>query len=271
MSTPAPIGTPHTKPPELLYSIADRIGHIVLNRPEARNALTFGMYDRIAEICATIPADGSVRVLLISGAGGKAFAAGTDISLFRTFKGAADGLDYEARMEERLGKIEACPVPVIAAISGACTGGGAAIAACCDMRIGTPDMKFGFPIARTLGNCLSAASLAKMSSLLGPAKVTEMIFTSRLLDGKEALALNLVTELLPSHDAVVARGLALAQEIAGLAPITLRVTKELLRRIRTGGAGAKDHDMIALAYGSDDFREGLESFLAKRPPQWRGR
>jgi enoyl-CoA hydratase/carnithine racemase len=98
-----------------------------------------------------------------------------------------------------------------------------------------------------------------------------MIFTSRLLDADESRALNLVTEVHPNHDAVVARGLALAAEIAGLAPLTLRVTKELLRRIRIDGARAEDHDMIALAYGSADFREGLESFLAKRPPQWKGR
>ena len=264
-----PIAEP--APPELLYSVNGAIGHIILNRPQARNALTFGMYQRIAEICSTVPADRSLRTLVISGAGGKAFAAGTDISQFRDFKGAEDGLNYEANMEALLGKIEACPIPVIAAISGACTGGGAAIAACCDLRIGSADLKFGFPIARTLGNCLSAASLAKLCSLLGPAKVTEMIFTSRLLDATEAKALNLITEIHPNHDAVVTRALNLATEIAALAPITLHVTKELLRRVRIDGAKAPDHDMIALAYGSDDFREGLESFLAKRAPHWSGR
>lgn len=256
---------------DVIYAVADGVGHITFNRPKQRNALTFEMYATVAQICSTVPPDGSLRALVISGAGGKAFAAGTDISLFRDFKGAEDGLAYEAQMEIILGKIEACPVPTIAALSGACTGGGAAIAACCDMRIGTADLKFGFPIARTLGNCLSAASLAKLVSLIGPAKVTEMIFLSRLLDADEAKALDLITEVHASHDAVVARALAMARDVAGLAPLTLRVTKELLRRVRLEGAGAKDHDMVALAYGSSDFREGLESFLAKRPPQWQGR
>ncbi len=264
---PTPV---QTDLPELLYSIADGVGHAVFNRPQARNALTFAMYDRLADICSNVPGDGSVRALVISGTGGKAFAAGTDISLFRDFKGAVDGLAYETAMEKRLTAIESCPIPVIAAISGACTGGGAAIAACCDLRLGTTDMKFGFPIARTLGNCLSAASLAKLASLVGPAKVTELIFTARLMEAAEARATGLVSEVLTSHDALIHRALALAADIATMAPLTLRVTKTLLRRIRIEGANADDRDQLAIAYGSVDFREGLTSFLAKRPPQWTG-
>lgn len=256
---------------DILYSIDDAVGHIQFNRPKQRNALTFDMYARVAEICASAPTDGSLRAIVFSGVGGKAFAAGTDISLFRDFKGAEDGLAYEARMETILSAIEACPVPTIAALSGACTGGGAAIAACCDIRIGAADLKFGFPIARTLGNCLSAASLAKLVSLVGPAKVTEMILLSRLLDADECKAADLISAISPTHDAVVTRGLAMARDIAGLAPLTLRVTKELLRRVRLDGPRADDKDMVALAYGSADFREGLESFLTKRPPQWMGR
>lgn len=256
---------------DILYAITDGVGHIQFNRPKQRNALTFDMYARVAEICGTAPTDGSLRAIVFSGAGGKAFAAGTDISLFRDFKGAEDGLAYEARMESILGAIEMCPVPTIAALSGACTGGGAAIAACCDLRIGTADLKFGFPIARTLGNCLSAASLAKLTSLIGPAKATEMIFLSRLLDAGECKAAGLVSSIVATHDDVVAQGLAMAREIAGLAPLTLRVTKTLLRRVRLDGARVDDKDMLALVYGSADFREGLESFLAKRPPQWTGR
>lgn len=256
---------------DILYEIADGVGHIQFNRPRQRNALTFQMYARVAEICSQTPMDGSLRAIVFSGVGGKAFAAGTDIALFRDFKGAEDGLAYEARMETILGAIESCPVPTIAALSGACTGGGAAIAACCDLRIGTADLRFGFPIARTLGNCLSAASLAKLVSLIGPAKVTEMIFMSRLLDADECKSAGLVVEVVATHDDVIARGLAMAHEIAGLAPLTLRVTKELLRRVRLDGARVDDKDMIALAYGSADFREGLESFLAKRPAQWTGR
>jgi enoyl-CoA hydratase len=256
---------------DLLFSIENGIGHAILNRPQARNAFTFEMYDRLAEICSTVPSDGSLRVLIVSGAGGKAFAAGTDISQFKAFTGPNSGIDYERKMSARVAAIEACPIPVIAAISGACTGGGAAVAGCADIRIGTRDMRFGFPIARTLGNCLSSGSLAKMVSLIGPARVTEMIFTARLIDADEAKAIGLVSELHPDFDQVLARAKILAAEIATLAPITLRVTKEMLRRMRMANAKAADEDLIAEAYGSSDFREGLTAFLDKRKPVWTGR
>lgn len=243
---------------------------VTLNRPEKFNALTFSMYRRLHEVVTTLPADGSVRAMIITGAGEKAFAAGTDISEFRAFSSPKDGLDYESRVDTILTAIEACPVPLIAAISGACTGGGAAIAACCDIRLGTKDMRFGFPIARTLGNCLSTGSISKMSSLLGPSRVIDLIFTARLMEADECLRVGLVNEIHADHAAVLARARALATDIAGLAPITLRTTKEALRRIRLGGH-VDDKDLVAMAYGSEDFREGLDAFLTKRKPQWKGR
>ena len=111
---------------ELLFERQGTTGVITFNRPGALNALTFAMYDRVGEICATLPTDGSVRALILTGAGDRAFAAGTDISLFRQFSSAADGLAYEARMERALDKLERCRVPTIAAICGVCTGGAAA-------------------------------------------------------------------------------------------------------------------------------------------------
>jgi enoyl-CoA hydratase/carnithine racemase len=162
---------------ELLYHQAAGIGHITFNRPQARNALTFPMYERLAEIVAD---PGEVRAIIITGAGDKAFAAGTDINQFRAFSGADDALAYEARIDRVLGTIERCKVPTIAAIAGACTGGGAAIAAACDLRIASANARFGFPIARTLANCLSMSNLARLSALVGPARVIEMIFTARL-------------------------------------------------------------------------------------------
>src|SRR5690349_17402547 len=138
---------------ELLYEVQGAVGVITFNRPAAHNALTFEMYDRLGEICASAAAsDGTLRALIITGAGGRAFAAGTDISLFRDFRSAADGLGYEERMEKVFNKLERCPVPTIAAIPGICTGGAAVIAAACDLRIATHSLKFGFPIARTLAN-----------------------------------------------------------------------------------------------------------------------
>jgi enoyl-CoA hydratase/carnithine racemase len=251
---------------DLLYEIQDGVGVITLNRPAARNALTFAMYERLAAIAAD---PGGARALIITGAGEKAFAAGTDINQFRAFAGADDAIAYEAKLDRILGVLERCPLPVIAAVSGACTGGGAGIAAACDIRIAATGARFGFPIARTLGNCLSMSNIARLSALIGPARVTEMIFTARLLSAEEALATGLVTEVSPDHASLMARAHELARMIAGNAPLTLRATKEALRRLRD--SLPPDEDLIRLCYTSDDFREGMEAFLGKRPPVWSGR
>ncbi len=255
---------------DLLYEITGGTGWVTFNRPDSRNALTFAMYEGLAEICANAPTDGSIKAIVIRGAGDRAFAAGTDMTQFRGFATAQDAWDYEATMEGVLDRIECCPIPTLAAITGACTGGGAAIAACCDLRITDARLKFGFPIARTLGNCLSVASLARLSALIGPARVREIIFTARLVGADEAQAVGLVSEVLEDADAVMSRAGELAQLLATHAPLTLRVTKEGLRRLRNGGPGAADHDLIETAYMSEDFKEGMEAFLAKRPPQWKG-
>src|ERR1700742_2876012 len=192
---------------ELLYDQHDGIGYITFNRPQARNALTFPMYERLAEISAD---PGDVRALVITGAGDKAFAAGTDINQFKAFNGAEDAIAYEARIDRVLGVIERCKVPTVAAIGGACTGGGAAIAASCDLRIAAANARFGFPIARTLANCLSISNIARLTALVGPARVIEMIFTARLYSAAEALAAGLVTEVLPDQPALEARAVDLA-------------------------------------------------------------
>ncbi len=250
---------------EILCEQRDGIGYVTLNRPQARNALTFAMYERLAEIAAD---PGPVRSLIIAGAGDKAFAAGTDINQFRAFTGAEDAIAYEARIDRVVGTIERCPVPTIAAIAGACTGGGAAIAAACDVRIAADNARFGFPIARTLGNCLSMANIARLNALVGPARVIEMIFTARLYSAQEALSAGLVSEVLPSPDALHARAVALATLMAGHAPLTMRATREALRRLRD--SLPPDEDLIRLCYTSQDFREGMDAFLNKRPPVWQG-
>ncbi|MCD1641834.1 enoyl-CoA hydratase/isomerase family protein [Aurantimonas coralicida] len=255
---------------ELLYEVRDGIGWITLNRPQARNALTFAMYDRLAEICRETKLGGEVKCLVVTGAGDKAFAAGTDMTQFRGFDTEQDALDYEHRMDVVLGAVEACPVPTIAAIARACTGGGAGIAAACDIRIATADLKFGFPIARTLGNCLSIANLSRLSTLMGAGRVKEIIFTARLVGAEEALNAGLIAEIVPDHAALVARTEELAALLATHAPLTLSTTKEALRRLRVQGAEADDRDLVVQAYMSEDFKEGMEAFLGKRKPEWKG-
>ena len=256
---------------DLLYKITDSTGWVTFNRPAQRNALTFAMYEGLADICDNVPTDGSVKAIVIRGMGDRAFAAGTDMTQFRGFATPQDAWDYEAKTDGVLDRIERCPIPTIAAITGACTGGGAAIAACCDLRITDRRLKFGFPIARTLGNCLSVASLARLSAIISPARVREIIFTARLVGSEEAQAVGLVSEILDDAEAVMARAGELAALLATHAPLTLRATKEGLRRLREDGPGADDHDLIETAYMSADFKEGMEAFLAKRPPQWKGR
>src|SRR5690348_18261579 len=178
------------------------------------------MYEGLADACKKADADRSIKALLITGAGDKAFAAGTDISQFRAFKTPEDALAYEARIDRVVGAVEQCRVPVIAAIAGACTGGGAGIAAACDLRIAAANARFGFPIARTLGNCLSMGNLSRLAALIGPARVADIIFTARLVEAEEARAIGLVNELLSDVGALTARAQELARIVAGHAPLT---------------------------------------------------
>ena len=255
---------------DLISEVRDGTLWITFNRPEARNALTFAMYEGLADLCTNVPVDGSVKAVVISGAGGKAFAAGTDMTQFRGFKTPEDALAYEDDIARILSAVDKCPLPTIAAIHGACTGGGASIATACDIRIASARLKFGFPIARTLGNCLSAGNLARLSELLGAGRVREMIFTARLMEVEEARAIGLVSEVLPDEEALLARVAALAEEVGGMAPLTLRATKEAMRRNREA-LSVDDADLITMCYMSEDFRNGMEAFLAKAKPEWRGR
>ena len=256
---------------ELLYEVRDGVGFVTLNRPQARNALTFPMYERLCALCGEIAEDRGVRALVVTGAGEKAFAAGTDISQFTEFRTAEDALAYEHRIDAVLSAIEACPKPTIAAIAGACTGGGAAIAAVCDIRIAAANARIGFPIAKTLGNCLSMANYARLAALVGPARVIELIYTARLIEAEEARAIGLVSEVLPDHAALQARAEVLARTIAGMAPLTLRATKEAMRRLRQAARQVDGDDLVSMCFTSADFREGVQSFLARRPAQWTGR
>ena len=255
---------------DLLYEVRDGIGRITFNRPQARNALTFPMYERLAQICEAVNTDPSLKVLVLTGAGDKAFASGTDINQFRAFKSPQDALEYESRIDRVLGTLEQCRIPTIAAIAGACTGGGAGIAACCDLRIATRTARFGFPIARTLGNCLSMSSLSRLTALIGPARVKEIIFTARLVEAPEALSLGLVSEVVEEHPDLQRRADELARLIAGHAPLTLRATKEALRRVQRRLSREEGEDLILMCYMSRDFREGMDAFLNKRAPQWAG-
>ena len=249
---------------DMLYEVRDGIAFVTFNRPQARNAFTFAMYERLAAICAEADADRSIKAMVLTGAGGKAFAAGTDISQFRAFDKEQDALDYEARIDRVMNALERCRVPTIAAIHGACTGGGASIAACCDLRVASKTMKYGFPVARTLGNCLSLSSYARLVYLVGPALVKDIVFQARLIEGEEALAKGLISELHEDQDSLMKRAEELARLVASHAPLTLQATKEALLRLRPSVPHGEGNDLVLMCYMSQDFKEGMTAFLEKR-------
>ena len=255
---------------ELLAERRGSVLWITFNRPKARNALTWNMYQRLEDQCEAVNEDRSVRAVVLTGAG-QAFVAGTDISQFRAFSTDQDALDYEASGSKLMRTLESVRVPTIAAIAGPCTGAGGAIAAACDLRIASPSARYGFPIARTLGNCLSMSNYARVSWLIGPARLKDLVMRARLMDAQEMRAAGMLVEITPDESSLHERAQAIAEEVAGNAPLTLWATKEALRRLRDHMVpeGA-DHDLIIRCYRSRDFKEGVEAFLAKRKPVWTG-
>jgi enoyl-CoA hydratase/carnithine racemase len=255
---------------DLVFECKDGIGWITFNRPQARNAFTFAMYERLAALCEQANEDRSIKVLVLRGAGDKAFASGTDINQFREFKTPQDSIDYENRIDRVLTTLEQCRVPTIAAINGFCTGGGAGIAAACDLRIGTRSTKIGFPIARTLGNCLSMSNVSRLTALIGAARVKDLIFTARLVDAAEAAGIGLLGEIVDDLAALDKRADEVARLVASHAPLTLNATKQAVARLQRRLTRDDGEDLILMCYTSQDFREGLDAFLNKRAPQWRG-
>jgi enoyl-CoA hydratase/carnithine racemase len=260
---------------EVLVARDGAIVTLTFNRPEARNAMTWGMYQRLYEVCEEVDADDSVRVLVLKGAAGKdgavkAFVAGTDISQFTQFKGAEDGLKYERDGDKRSGRISRVKKPVIAQIEGVCVGGGFGIAAGADLRIGTPESRFGLPIARTLGNCLSMNNYAAFIDLIGPSRLKEMVFTARLMSAEQALAAGFLHEIIPAAE-IGKHVREIAEKVASHAPITLWATKEAVRRIQAARPLPDGDDIVRKVYGSDDFKEGVRAFVEKRSPKWTGK
>ncbi len=256
----------------VMYETDGPLAVVTFNRPEARNAMTWEMYQTLVDACDRVDGDPAIRALLLRGAGGKAFAAGTDIAQFRAFGDRQDGVRYEERLDAVLDRLERVAKPTIAQVQGVAAGGGCAIALSCDLRVATPESSFGIPIARTLGNCLSAATYGRLMDVVGPARLKDLLFTGRFVGAEEAREMGLVNRVVPAAEIEsAARGLAL--EIAAHAPLTIRATKELVRRLAAKRrlAPGDDADIVELCYTSADFREGVTAFLEKRPPRWTGK
>ena len=244
------------------------VAAVVFDRPQARNSMTWAMYEQLGGICERLHTDRSVRVVTFQGAGGEAFVAGTDIEQFRAFQSGEDGVAYERIIDRGIGLIELLPIPTVAIISGWTIGGGLAIATACDFRIATAASRFGVPIAKTLGNCLSMANLARLVSAFGAQRVKRMLLLAELLTADEALACGFLHQTCAAEE-LPAAAARLCDRLAALAPVTQSVTKESLRRLVVQDL-PDGEDLIRRCYGSSDFHEGVDAFVAKRNPVWKG-
>jgi enoyl-CoA hydratase len=249
------------------WDIDGLVGTLTLARPDARNALTWAMYDAILEACDLADAS-PVRALIVRGSGGS-FSSGTDIRQFDAVRSGQDGVAYERRIGAVIDRLERLRMPTIAAIEGVAVGGGCAIAVACDLRVCADTAVFGVPVARTLGNCLSLANCARLADLVGVARVADLLLTGRLVRAEEALGWGLASRVVPTGD-LDATARNLANDLAARAASTITATKAMLRGLREyrRPPPGSDDDLVAACYGSPEFREGVQAFAEKRPPRF---
>jgi enoyl-CoA hydratase/carnithine racemase len=242
---------------------------VTFNRPTSHNALTFAMYEGLRDACETADADPDIRVLVLRGAGGRAFVSGTDIAQFAGFDGP-DGVAYEARVTRVVRRLEDTAVPTVAAIDGYCIGGGLALAAACDLRIATTASRFGIPVARTLGNCLSMDTYALLVARIGASRTLDMLLRAKLLDTAEAQAAGFVAQVADDATGLDAALAATVEDLAGHAPLTMWATKQAVARLRRATLPGGD-DLVERVYGSADFAAGVAAFGSHERPTWEGR
>ncbi len=238
------------------------------DRPQARNAMTWTMYEGMARALDEIATDRSVRVAVFRGVGGKAFVAGTDIAQFKAFEDGQDGIAYEQKVDAYMERITRLPMPTLCVVEGWAVGGGMAIANACDFRIATAGARFGVPIARTLGNCLAAGNLRALAVTLGVPMVKRMLLLAEMPEAEELLHQGYLLAVCAPEE-IDAKQAEIVEKLQGHAPVTMKVTKEALRRLETDLTPA-DEDLILECYGSRDFAHGVESFVAKKPAGWAG-
>ncbi|MDB5823045.1 MAG: enoyl-CoA hydratase [Herminiimonas sp.] len=248
--------------------VSEGVASILIDRPEARNAMTWFMYEKLGEICEQISSDATVRVATIRGAGGEAFVAGTDIEQFSAFSGGQDGIDYEKKIDAMIERIETLPMPTLAIVEGWAIGGGLAISAACDLRIATPASSFGVPIARTLGNCLSMSNYARVLATFGVGRAKRMLLLGETVSAQEAKECGFLAEVAEVAELDAKVG-AICTKLLKNAPLTMRASKEALRRLVAAGIPDGD-DLVRMCYGSQDFKTGVDSFMQKKRPVWTG-
>jgi enoyl-CoA hydratase len=255
---------------DLVFERQDRVAWVTFNRPDARNAMTFDMYDDLHDLCEEIDRDPDVRAVVVRGAGDKSFAAGTDIRQFLTFETREDALGYEARIGRVLRRLAAVTKPTIAMVQGDAVGGGLFLALACDLRFAADHARFGAPVARTLGNCTAPFSFTLVASTVGMVRAREILLRARLVAASEAKAIGMVDEVYAGTE-LEARVREQALRLTEHAPLTMAAVKEATRRMREPFALDNAEDIILSCYLSQDFKEGARAFLEKRKPNWQGR
>lgn len=253
----------------ILGSRSDDILTLELSHPGKRNSLTTAMYAHLAAHLADAADDGALRAVVLRGSGDDGFAAGTDITTFVDFEGAAAGIAYERRVGAVLEALQNVPVPTIAVVRGAAVGAGLALVASCDIILAERGAVFGAPIARTLGNCLPSPVISRIASRMGTSRALSMLLTASLIPAEDLHASGFVTQLVEPDDMDDALDTVLLG-IRRSAPLSLRALKESVRRIETANSVPDNDDLLELCYGSADFAEGVRAFLGKRHPQWKG-
>jgi enoyl-CoA hydratase/carnithine racemase len=231
--------------------------------------MTATMYAQFTEHCEALAREPDIRLVVFRGTGGKAFVAGTDIARFHDFREAEDGVAYEREMETHLAALFAIPAPTLAVVEGFAVGGGLNIAAACDLRIATTGSRFGTPIAKTLGNCLSMPNYARLLAGFGESRAKRMLLLGDLLSAEEARDAGFLARLVAPESLEQALAEVVAQLLSN-APLTLAVSKEAIRRLQDREIADGD-DLIRRIYGSADFKAGVAAFSSKTKPEWRGK
>jgi enoyl-CoA hydratase/carnithine racemase len=256
--------------PRIIYEKHGHRAHVQFSNPAAHNALTSQMWHDLRDAARDIAADPAIRVATFRGVGGKAFISGTDISKFADYTTGQQGVDYERDIDDCMGAVDAIPCTTIALVEGWAVGGGMNISAACDFRIATPDARFGSPIGRTIGNCLSAASLARIGGAVGVQLAKRMVLLGEFLTATQLYDSGFLLKIV-DRDALDAEAEALCARAAENAPLTTRATKlTLLRAQQT--VLPQIEDLIAQVYGSQDFQRGVSNFLSRNKtlPEWSG-
>ena len=254
---------------EVRLELRNDVAYITFDHVAARNAMTVGMYQSLKSICEDLAKNPKAKVAILRGAGGKSFVSGSDIAQFSSFTSGEDGISYEEGIDRYLAPLATLPIPTIAVIDGMAVGGGLAIASCCDFRVSTPDARFGVPIAKTLGNCLSAGNVAWLVAHLGVNIVKRMLLLAELVTAPELLKQGYLLATYPAENLELEAN-QLAERLMKLAPITQKTTKLTLARLIKSNL-PDCSDLIRECYGSEDFKNGVSAFLDGKPPVWTGK